>query len=56
MNLSPPRETWSLLNSGPGPAEYNMALDDALLEAAARLGTPVLRFYGWTEHAAPLRS
>ena len=52
MNLSPPRETWSLLNSGPGPAEYNMALDDALLEAAARLGTPVLRFYGWTEHAA----
>ena len=29
-----------------------MALDEALLEAAARLGRPVLRFYGWTEPAA----
>ena len=29
-----------------------MALDEALLEAAARLGKPVLRFYGWTEPAA----
>ena len=29
-----------------------MALDEALLEAASRLGKPVLRFYGWTEPAA----
>lgn len=29
-----------------------MALDEALLEAAPRLGQPVLRFYGWTEPAA----
>jgi lipoyl(octanoyl) transferase len=29
-----------------------MALDEALLEAVARLGRPVLRFYGWTEPAA----
>ena len=29
-----------------------MALDEALLEAVARLGKPVLRFYGWTEPAA----
>jgi lipoate-protein ligase A len=29
-----------------------MALDQALLEALPRLGTPVLRFYGWTEPAA----
>ncbi len=29
-----------------------MALDEALLEAASRLGGPVLRFYGWTEPAA----
>lgn len=29
-----------------------MALDEALLEHAARLGKPVLRFYGWTEPAA----
>lgn len=29
-----------------------MALDEALLEAAASLGQPVLRFYSWTEQAA----
>ena len=29
-----------------------MALDEALLENVSRLGTPVLRFYGWTEPAA----
>lgn len=29
-----------------------MALDEALLENAARLGAPVLRFYGWKEPAA----
>lgn len=43
---------WLLLNSGKGDAALNMALDEALLEAAARLGQPVLRFYGWTEPAA----
>jgi len=44
--------TWLLLNSGPCPAPFNMALDEALLENIARLGKPVLRFYGWTEPAA----
>jgi lipoate-protein ligase A len=29
-----------------------MALDEALLEAMPRLGTPVLRFYSWSEPAA----
>ncbi len=29
-----------------------MALDEALLEDAARLGRPVLRFYGWNQPAA----
>jgi lipoate-protein ligase A len=29
-----------------------MALDEALLETMPRLGTPVLRFYSWTEPAA----
>jgi lipoate-protein ligase A len=29
-----------------------MALDEALLEASAHIGKPVLRFYGWTEPAA----
>lgn len=43
---------WLLLNSGPGAAAFNMALDEALLEAMPRLQTPVLRFYGWTEPAA----
>jgi len=43
---------WLLLNSGPGAPAFNMALDEALLEAASRLGRPVLRFYGWTEPAA----
>ena len=43
---------WWLLQSGPGEPAFNMALDEALLEAAARTGQPVLRFYGWTEEAA----
>jgi len=29
-----------------------MACDEALLESSARLGRPLLRFYGWTEPAA----
>jgi lipoate-protein ligase A len=43
---------WRLLNSGKGGAAFNMALDEALLENVARLGRPVLRFYGWSEPAA----
>ena len=43
---------WLLLNSGKCDAAFNMALDEALLEAMPRLGKPVLRFYGWTEPAA----
>ena len=43
---------WFLLNSGPCDAAFNMALDEALLEAMPRLQQPVLRFYGWTEPAA----
>ena len=44
--------SWLLLNSGKCDPAFNMALDEALLEAASRLGQPVLRFYGWTEPAA----
>ncbi len=44
--------SWYLLQSGPGPYAYNMALDEALLGAMPRLGQPVLRFYSWTEQAA----
>ena len=43
---------WLLLNSGKSDAAFNMALDEALLEAMPRLQKPVLRFYGWTEPAA----
>jgi len=43
---------WLLINSGKCGAAFNMALDEALLEAVSRLGKPVLRFYGWTEPAA----
>ena len=43
---------WFLLQSGSGQAAENMAWDEALLEAAPRLGQPVLRFYGWSEPAA----
>ncbi|MGA2246198.1 MAG: lipoate--protein ligase family protein [Verrucomicrobiota bacterium] len=43
---------WLLLNSGNGDPAFNMALDEALLENAAGLRRPVLRFYGWTEPAA----
>jgi lipoate-protein ligase A len=45
-------ETWLFLDSGPGAADFNMALDEALLESAAVRAGPVLRFYGWTERAA----
>ncbi len=43
---------WYLLRSGAGGAAHNMAFDEALLENAAAIGRPVLRFYGWTEPAA----
>jgi len=46
------RETWFLLKSGDGEVAWNMALDEALLEAMPRLARPVLRFYGWREPAA----
>jgi lipoate-protein ligase A len=44
--------SWLLINSGKCDAAFNMALDEALLEAMPRLQKPVLRFYGWTEPAA----
>jgi lipoate-protein ligase A len=41
-----------LLASGHGEAGFNMALDEALLQAMPRLKSPVLRFYSWSEKAA----
>jgi lipoate-protein ligase A len=43
---------WHFLNSGKCESASNMALDEALLENAASIGKPVLRFYGWHEPAA----
>ncbi len=43
---------WHFLNSGAGHYDFNMAFDEALLEAMPELGRPVLRFYGWLEPAA----
>jgi len=43
---------WLRLDTGPGEAAFNMALDDVLLSGVADLARPVLRFYGWTEPAA----
>ncbi len=45
-------ERWLLLAEGPRPTAFNMAFDEALLEAMPRLNQPVLRFYGWLEPAA----
>src|SRR6516165_10000526 len=41
-----------ILHSGICAYDFNMALDEALMEAAPQIGKPVLRFYGWTERAA----
>ena len=40
------------MDSGPCDSDFNMALDEALLEAMPRLGRPVLRFYSWSQRAA----
>jgi lipoate-protein ligase A len=46
------REDWYWWNSAAGDAAGNMAWDEALLEAAAGLGRPILRSYGWDTAAA----
>ena len=43
---------WLRINSGKSDAAFNMALDEAIMEAMSRLRHPVLRFYGWTAPAA----
>lgn len=43
---------WLTFNSGKCDAAFNMAMDEALLQSAAQLGGPMLRFYGWTQPAA----
>ncbi|MBI5846389.1 MAG: lipoate--protein ligase family protein [Nitrospirae bacterium] len=39
---------WRLINSGPGSASYNMALDEAIaMSVRNREALPTLRFYSW---------
>jgi lipoate-protein ligase A len=45
-------ETWYLWQSGICDPAENMAADEALLSASARIGAPLLRFYGWSQPAA----
>ncbi|MCB9135094.1 MAG: lipoate--protein ligase family protein [Anaerolineales bacterium] len=46
MNLPP--TTWRLLHTPPAPGPWNMALDEAILEAAGQgLVPPTLRLYAW---------
>jgi lipoate-protein ligase A len=44
-------ETWDFLESPPGSAAYNMALDEVLLRTAAQRGRPLLRVYAWERPA-----
>lgn len=48
-------ERWRLLQTGPESAAWNMALDEALLEAVAKGDSPpVLRLYRWQPAAVSL--
>ncbi|MEA3372860.1 MAG: lipoate--protein ligase family protein [Campylobacterota bacterium] len=40
-------KTWRLIESGIGPADWNMALDEALLNGFREGDQPILRLYGW---------
>lgn len=43
-----PENMWRIIDSGPGSAAWNMALDEALLQAASKEGfVPTLRFFSW---------
>jgi lipoate-protein ligase A len=41
-------DAWHLLQSPPGAAAWNMAVDDALLQTAPSRGRALLRVYSWT--------
>jgi lipoate-protein ligase A len=45
---------WRLIVDGPGDAAWNMALDEATLECAARSDTATLRFFDWDRPAITL--
>lgn len=43
---------WLVWRDGANAAALNMARDDALLQFAAAIGRPLIRFYAWSEPAA----
>lgn len=47
-------ETWHLVASPAGPAAWNMAVDEALLQTAAARGRPLLRVYTWDRPAVSI--
>jgi lipoate-protein ligase A len=50
--LSVTSEVWELWKCGADTGALNMARDEALLETVGVSGSPVLRFYAWSEPAA----
>ena len=38
-----------MLTDPPMPGPVNMAIDEVLLETVTRTGSPILRFYTWSE-------
>lgn len=38
---------WRYIGNGPGSAEWNMAVDEALLRSFKKGDAPILRLYGW---------
>lgn len=46
-----PSQLWRLIDSPPGDAAWNMALDEALLHLST---APVLRLYGWRQYGVTL--
>ncbi len=44
-------DTWHWLESPPGDAPWNMAVDEALLQTAPTRGRALLRVYGWKQPA-----
>jgi lipoate-protein ligase A len=45
-------QPWHLIDSGACAFAFNMAFDEAMLQAMPRVQKPALRFYGWVEQAA----
>jgi lipoate-protein ligase A len=48
---------WRIIDSGPGGAAWNMALDEALLLTASKEGfVPTLRFFSWDKPSLSIGS